>query len=404
MNQKLYIFVENFSTETREEFFEKELPFLTKEFKHVCVLSLYPKNNKRLNFSAGNLEVKDFDFFQPANRIKLFFGNFFRILSVLFTELRQTHNRRFYFKNFKSLFNQLLLTISASNKLENTIKNDINTETVFYTYWFKQWTFALTLLKQKHKNIKVVSRIHGADYDEEQVKTILPFRYFQLSKVNRIFPVSDFAKKYMMNEFKMDANKITTSRLGLNLYRQLSPVSKSELTIVSCSSVISLKRVHLILDIIENIKTNAKWVHFGHGDLFEELKEKVKLHSKHNIELKGYIPNGEFIQYLSLNPVSFFINVSESEGIPVSMMEAIAKGIPLIGTNICGVPEIVTNKTGFLIPCDFEPKKVASLIEEHHLNGSFYDKEFRKGIQDFYFQNFSADRNHYFLTTQLLTV
>lgn len=72
----------------------------------------------------------------------------------------------------------------------------------------------------------------------------------------------------------------------------------------------------------------------------------------------GNVPNELFIQFLKNNAISFFINVSTREGIPVSMMEAISCSIPLIGTDVCGVPEIVTRDTGFLIPVDFEPKKV----------------------------------------------
>lgn len=403
MNKNLYIFTENFSTDKREEFFEKELPFLAKGFKKVIVLSLYPNKNPKLNFSSENLEIKYFNFFQPANRLKILFGNFFRILGILFYELNHTHSKGFYLKNFRSLLNQLLLTIAASKNLEKTIKQHINSETVFYTFWFKQWSFALALLKQKNKELKIATRIHGADYDEEQIKSILPFRYFQLSQTNRIFSVSDFARNYMINQFHFDPKKITTSRLGLNFEKSLSPVSASGLVVVSCSSVIGLKRVHLILDIINHINIPVKWVHFGDGELFEDLKQKAK-NSKKIIELKGYVANESFIKYLVNNPVSVFINVSESEGIPVSMMEASAKGIPLIGTNICGVPEIVTNKTGFLIPLAFEPVKVANLIEEKHLNGTFYKSEFRQDIQNFYTENFSAEKNHTFLTNELLTI
>ena len=47
--------------------------------------------------------------------------------------------------------------------------------------------------------------------------------------------------------------------------------------------------------------------------------------------------------------VFFFVNVSESEGIPVSIMEAASFGIPIIATDVGGTSEIVDNSNGFLI-------------------------------------------------------
>ena len=44
-----------------------------------------------------------------------------------------------------------------------------------------------------------------------------------------------------------------------------------------------------------------------------------------------------------------FINLSSSEGIPVSIMEAQSFGIPVIATNVGGSGEIVVSETGVLV-------------------------------------------------------
>ena len=54
------------------------------------------------------------------------------------------------------------------------------------------------------------------------------------------------------------------------------------------------------------------------------------------------------------NSYHIFVNVSESEGIPVSIMEASSFGIPVIATNVGGVGEIVENGyNGLLLNKDF---------------------------------------------------
>ena len=51
-----------------------------------------------------------------------------------------------------------------------------------------------------------------------------------------------------------------------------------------------------------------------------------------------------------MNDFDLFVNMSLSEGIPVSIMEAISFGIPIIATNVGGNAEIVNDETGVLIP------------------------------------------------------
>lgn len=46
--------------------------------------------------------------------------------------------------------------------------------------------------------------------------------------------------------------------------------------------------------------------------------------------------------------------MSLSEGIPVSIMEAISFGIPIIATNVGGNAEIVNDETGVLIPVNID--------------------------------------------------
>ena len=91
--------------------------------------------------------------------------------------------------------------------------------------------------------------------------------------------------------------------------------------------------------------------------------------------------------------VNLFINVSELEGIPVSLMEAISFGIPIIGCDICGVPEIVNEQTGLLLEKDFDVKEAAAKIELF-LGSKASDINFRKGVKLFWNENFNADKNY----------
>lgn len=404
MNRTLYILAENFSNETRESFFEKELPYLSEVFAKIYVIPLYADATP-LNTTAPNVEVLNFNFFQPCNRIRLLSGNFFAIAKIWLYEMAHTHHKGFYLRSSKSILNDLLYKFSAARNLEALIKKDIGPGTVFYSYWFMQWVAALSIIKMRNPALKIVSRVHGADYDEEQVRRPLPFRYFQLSKINRVFAVSAFAKKYLEQRFHADAGRIAVARLGLALDQQDPAADPARLHIVSCSSLIPLKRVTLIADILQHLGIPATWTHFGDGPLAHELKDRIsRLPAGVSVELAGYVPNSDFIAYLGSHAISLFINVSESEGIPVTMMEAISFGIPLAGTAVCGVPEIVTAHTGILIDRDFDPQQVALRIREAHLSGRLYEPKFREGIRQFYKDHFFAPHNYRALAAQLSAI
>ena len=76
----------------------------------------------------------------------------------------------------------------------------------------------------------------------------------------------------------------------------------------------------------------------------------------------GFVPEGGVIAFYQKNPVDIFINVSASEGTPVTIMEAQSCGIPVIATAVGGNPEIVTPENGLLLPENPNPREIADGI------------------------------------------
>jgi glycosyltransferase involved in cell wall biosynthesis len=138
----------------------------------------------------------------------------------------------------------------------------------------------------------------------------------------------------------------------------------------------------------------------------ENIKSQIqKLPEYVQVDLKGQIDNSEIIKYLKSTAISFFIHVSETEGgVPVCLSEASAFGIPLIATDICGIPEIVNNETGHLIPLYFKAGDVANYIEKQHGSGEIYNKGYRENIRAFYLKNFYAPKNYSDLSEQLISI
>jgi glycosyltransferase involved in cell wall biosynthesis len=97
----------------------------------------------------------------------------------------------------------------------------------------------------------------------------------------------------------------------------------------------------------------------GTGPLEDFLKSLVKETGSNNIEFAGFKSGNELKTIVS--EASFNIVPSEWwENNPMSMIESYSAGIPVIGANVGGIPEIIDeDKTGFL----FEMKNADRLAE-----------------------------------------
>jgi glycosyltransferase involved in cell wall biosynthesis len=73
--------------------------------------------------------------------------------------------------------------------------------------------------------------------------------------------------------------------------------------------------------------------------------------------------NKEILSYYKNNSVDLFLNLSSSEGLPVSIMEAISFGIPVIATDVGGTKDIVNSKNGALLNADPSVEEVAEKIK-----------------------------------------
>jgi len=88
----------------------------------------------------------------------------------------------------------------------------------------------------------------------------------------------------------------------------------------------------------------------GSGDQKEEIiREVEKKEVGDKVDLCLWIPDQEFPQFL--NRIKVFVLPSYEEGVPVTLMEAMASGAIVLTTPVGGIPDVVQDgKTGFIMP------------------------------------------------------
>ena len=242
---------------------------------------------------------------------------------------------------------------------------------IFYSYRFDYQPYLSLLLQNKigkEKSI-VVSRAHGYDlYEERRNHNYLPMRDIILKQIDEVYPCSLAGQEYLTKKYPKYTDKIKCKYLGTIDYGlNGSERDNNYFIIVSCSDMVKVKRLDKIVSSLTKINgINIKWIHFGSGPLEDEIMQLAnqKLFGRVEYTFMGRKHNKDIMQFYRKNRVDLFINLSDSEGLPVSIMEAMSFGIPCLATDVGGTREIVENGiNGFLVEYDLVDLEIARIIE-----------------------------------------
>lgn len=243
---------------------------------------------------------------------------------------------------------------------------DDASDSVFYSYWTNAAALALAFEKNSDTSLSLITRMHGYDlYNERHPLGRQPFRNLIIKAFRHIIFVADSCKGYFARSFGTAATKDQHQALPVGSWSEYSalarPSSNGGTSIVSCSSIIPLKRVSLIAEALSLADLpNIQWTHFGDGAELDSIREFA---AQHELDARffGSVPNNTVKEYYENNPVDLFITTSQTEGSPVSICEAMSYGIPIIGTAVGGIPEQIDGN-GILLPEDPTAEEVAEAI------------------------------------------
>ena len=319
--------------------------------------------------------------------------------------------------NMKNIFNsdlikQIIGSYGIAYYTKNVIKKiiiekNITTQDIYiYSFWCTPHIYGAKLLQKKFSNITVLTRLHGYDIYAERSKINYMFKKFTKNDMSDIFiPCSRHGMAYLQGQ-GVAFNKIIVGYLGVPINENLAyPSINNEINLISCSSVIQVKRIELLLkSLINYAKKNKQkkinWYHIGDGPLLNNIKlETLKSPQNLYCHFLGNKTNKEVRNYYitCTHRIDGFVNVSESEGVPVSIMEAQMNGIPVLATDVGGVSEIITENTGVLLHYNFSQDEFNFALDEL-LN--FSDIEVRKNIKERTQKLFSF--NNYNLVVDLI--
>jgi len=161
-------------------------------------------------------------------------------------------------------------------------------------------------------------------------------------------------------------------------------------TIIIPANLLEVKGHQYLIEacaiLIKSEIKNFQCIFYGEGPLRTKLERIVKERKLTNyIEMPGAIPHEKLIAMYKNHEVDLVIlpsittNKGAHEGIPVSLMEAMAYGIPVISTNTGGIPELVNDKSGIMVE-EKNAKDIANALEKFIRDEKFGNKIGKKGM------------------------
>ena len=236
-------------------------------------------------------------------------------------------------------------------------------KTLFYTFWFEFDATSLSLIK----GTEIITRAHRHDvFEEGDYHFSHTWREQTLKKIKKCFVVSEIVANYIRSKYPKVSDKISVSYLGSTPNQGLNPSKAidSKLYLLTCARVAPEKDPLRLYSFVREFALNypsisIEYTWIGDGPLMGIFERSISSAPTNlSIRILGEMTNEGVHNFLSTRHQDIFLLLSHSEGMPISICEAMSYGIPVISSNVGGISEQLDN-TGIVLcsqPCykDFE--------------------------------------------------
>lgn len=395
-NKHLWLFTMRFPHGTGEAFLENELPVLAEHYEKVVVVPLFAEG--ALRALPANVEVRPLitEPYRPAAPAAML--RHWRAYQHAARAVRSSAPfRRVWQERWPTVRSQLRQALHRALVLRSALFAEVPPErTTLYSYWTADWATALGMLRLMDPRVRFISRMHGFDlYSDRAPQGWQAFQAFQLAQAERILVASQAGLDDLVRRYPARAGRFEVAHLGTRDHGMGPVTSADEIRIASCSNVVPLKRVNLLVEALRYVGRPVHWTHFGDGNELERM-QTLATHLPPNISVdwRGAVPNAELIAWYQSHPVDLFVHLSASEGgVPVALQEAASFGIPLLATAAGGIPELVGERTGTLLPLNVDARAVAEAIVRT-AEGQGRSVAFREGVREAWRTGFQAEVNY----------
>ena len=258
------------------------------------------------------------------------------------------------------------------------VKSGKNSDLIFVNGLGVESTIAALILKKK-----LIRKIVGDPVWERaynQKRTIESFDEFQNNKHPFRIEIQKLLRNWSINSAEIvvtpsDHLKSFVSGIGFNniilkinngvdiTEIKRANVHKVGINLIIISRLVVQKNINIVIEAMKLLDNkNLKLSIIGEGGEFGNLKSKIQdLNLQNRVQLLGKIDNSKISQFLLTADI--FIQASDYEGLPHSVLEAINYEVPILSTEAGGCKDLLNDgERGFIIPMPPDKKIIAENI------------------------------------------
>jgi len=227
---------------------------------------------------------------------------------------------------------------------------------IAHSHGYKENIIAYLASRSK-RDVRLVGTQHGMPEIHVKKATLkhritMNANFMVLAKCfQHIVAVSEDMHTQLVQQYGFPEEKLTVIHNGISITEPCPGSNgKKDFVIGSSGRLFPVKDYDLMVEIARKVLSHSDRISFvlaGDGPEQGRIREKIR---KYGLEksfiLRGFVPDvTEFYQSLDL-----YLNTSVHEGIPLSVLEAMSYGLPVIAPKVGGLAEIVENGVdGYLV-------------------------------------------------------
>lgn len=170
-----------------------------------------------------------------------------------------------------------------------------------------------------------------------------------LSKANRVICLNNYQKEFIILKFGISSDKIIIIPNGVSeefFEKKELQKDKDVTRVLYVGRLSKEKNVDNLVNAILKTKNNIRFDIVGEGDQREVIENIIRMYGAKNIFLHGSIEHNKIRNFYK--SANILLISSDYEGLPLSVLEAMAMGVSIIGAKVRGISELVEN-TGILV-------------------------------------------------------
>lgn len=221
--------------------------------------------------------------------------------------------------------------------------------------------------------------------------------------IDRYIAVSEANSKYLIEEKRIPARKVTVIQNGCSMdrvnpekahpegIRESLGFSKSDIVLIVMARLEPQKGHKILLQALSTVWAefpNIRLICLGTGALKDELNSLAReLKLNEIVRFVGFQSNvADWLAVADIGVLPSFY-----EGLPLTAVETLAAGLPLVATAVDGTPEVVLDgKTGLLVPPG-DPAAMAGAIRQLARQSELRQKLAKAG-REWVLQRFTIER------------